>query len=188
MTLLKRGQLAHPQHAELRAGRPVLVRPPTGQAAGVLQRLERELGAAAAGSGAQVASRPLVRLSVSDLWRPHLGLFPAREAGSVRLLGATVEARRALLLVVLTNNGAKDERLAGYASAGVRELWCVSLCHGWTVRYRSPWAGVYGSRTLWYPGEGVPVGGLGGVQVEALEEGFQPAGLFEGGPDCGSRA
>src|SRR5690554_6032796 len=48
LTLLKRGQLAHPQHTKLRAGRPRLVRPPTGQAASVLQRLERQLAAASA--------------------------------------------------------------------------------------------------------------------------------------------
>ena len=187
MTLLKRGQLADPQNAELRAGRPVRARPLTGQAASVLQRLERLLVQASVGSGVQVSARPLVRLGAEDLWRPHLALFPAGAVSAIHASGATTEAASARLVVLLGRGEVKPERLAGYAAAGVGEVWSVSLCEGWTVRYRSPWAGRYQSRTLWYPGEGVPVAALSGVQGEALEEGFKPAGVFAGGPDCGRR-
>lgn len=186
VTLLKRGQLAAPQHAELRAGKPHRVRPVTGQAAGVLQRLRRELEVAVVGAGLQasVSVRPLVRLGGTDLWRPQLALFPAREGAALTTQGATVEAARALLVVELGEGAAEAERLAGFASGGVGELWSLCLCQGWTVRYRSPWAGRFQSRTLWYPGEAVPVAALAGVQVEALEEGYRPATLLAGGPDC----
>lgn len=187
VTLLKRGQLADPQNAELRAGRPVRARPLTGQAASVLQRLERLLVQASVGSGVQVSARPLVRLGPHDLWRPHLGLFPVRAVSTLHASGATTEAAAARLIVLLSRGEARPERLAGYAAAGAGEVWSVSLCEGWTVRYRSPWAGRYQSRTLWYPGEGLPVVALGGTQIEALEEGFRPAGLFAGGPECGGR-
>ncbi len=187
VTLLKREQVADPHNAELRAGRAVRARPLTGQAAGVLQRLEQLLVQACAGTALQVRARPLVRLGPADLWRPHLGLMPARETSTIHASGATTEAASSRLIVLVGRGEVGPERLAGYAAAGVGELWSVSLCAGWTVRYRSPWAGRYQSRTLWYPGEGVPVAALSGAPVEALEEGFQPAGLFAGGPDCGGR-
>lgn len=184
LTLLKRGQLADPLFVELRGGRPQRAKPATGQTAGVLQRLERELAAAAAGAGAQVSIRPLVRLGAGDLWRPQFGLFPAGQAAGLHRLGATVEAGRALLVVELGGGATEAERLAGFAASGVSELWSLCLCRGWTVRYRSPWAGRFQSRTLWYPGEAVPLARLSGVQVEALEEGYRPAALLAGGPDC----
>lgn len=187
LTLLKRGQLADPLHTELRGGKPQRLRPPRGQVAGVLQRLQRELELAVAGAGAQVSVRPLLRLGASDLWRPQLGLFPVREARTLDRSGATVEAARAVLVVELGEGAAEAERLAGFAAGGVSELWSLCLCQGWTVRYRSPWAGKFQSRTLWYPGEAVPVAGLAGVQVEALEEDYRPAALLAGGPDCRGR-
>lgn len=187
LTLLKRGQLADPLHAELRGGRPRRLRPPSGQLAGVLQRLRRELELAVVGAGAQVIVRPLVRLGASDLWRPQLGLLPVREAGALHRSGGTVEAARVLLVVEVGEGAAEAERLAGFAAGGVNELWSLCLCQGWTVRYRSPWAGKFQSRTLWYPGEVVPVAGLAGVQVEPLEEGYRPAALLAGGPDCRGR-
>ncbi|MCO5174648.1 MAG: Uma2 family endonuclease [Trueperaceae bacterium] len=61
-----------------------------------------------------------------------------------------------------------EARLAAYAAAGVREVWSVDVRRGWTEAYRSPWGGAYRSRTLWYPGEAVPVTGLTDVAVETL--------------------
>lgn len=185
LTLLKRGRLADPGNAELRAGRTHRVRPPKGQAAGVLQRLQAELQRAVAGTGAHVAAGPLVRLGAADLWRPRLSLYPARGASALTAPGGTLDGG-ALLLAVELSGASEVERLAAYAAAGVREVWCLALCEGWTVRYRSPWAGRYQSRTLWYPGESVPVMALPGVQVEALEEGFVATELVAGGPDCRS--
>lgn len=185
--MLKRGEVADPHNAELKHGRPVRLRPFTGQAASVLLRLESLLVAACAGTQVQVRAGPLVRLGPQDMWRPHLALVQGRHLSAIHAEGATAEARDVRLVVLLHRGEPSPERLAGYAAAGVSELWSVSLCEGWTVRYRSPWSGRYQSRTLWYPGENVPVAALAGTPVEALEEGFRPAGLFAGGPDCGRR-
>ncbi len=58
-----------------------------------------------------------------------------------------------------------------YARVGIREVWLLDLERGWTEAYRTPWAGAFTSRTLWYPGEEVPLAALGGAGVLALEFG-----------------
>lgn len=184
LTRLKRGQLAQPQHAELQAGSAASVTPPTGQAAGVLARLQDQLAKAVAEQPVAIATRPLLRVSSVDLWRPHLGLLPQRHASALNAVGGSVEAGRLQLLVLLEARDQARTRLAGYAAAGVRELWVLDLCAAWTDSYRSPWAGSFQSRTLWYPGEGAPIAALPGVQVEALEEGFQPERSLLDGPEC----
>ncbi|MFA5550364.1 MAG: hypothetical protein WDA03_01995, partial [Trueperaceae bacterium] len=160
ITLVKRGRLADPRLTELRRGRAVRLAQPAGQAAEVLQRLERLLGAGLADSGAVVRVRPLVRLGVADLWRPPLAVFPARGSSALGGVWATQEAAAALLVVLTGSGEAVQARLAGYAASKSREVWVLDLCAGWTVRHLSIWAGKYQSRTLWYPGERVPVAAL----------------------------
>ena len=187
LTLLKRGRLAVPRLTELRGGRAVRLRQPAGQAAGVLQRLERQLGEALADSAAVVRVRPLVRLGAADLWRPPLALFPARGSSALGGVWATEEAAAALLVVLTGSGEAVQARMAGYAAAKAREVWVLDLCAGWTVRHLSIWAGKYQSRTLWYPGERVPVASRTGVVIEPLEQDYRPADKLAGGPDCGRR-
>ncbi len=185
LSRLKQGAFADPVLAELRGGRAARARPVAGQAASVLRRLEQQLRLVAAHGGAAVYVRPLVRLGPAELWRPPLALAPARGAATPALVWGTFEAARASLIVELGDDAAAQERAAGYAAAGAPELWLLALCRGWTVRYRSPWAGSFASRTLWYPGEAVPVAALGASHVEALERGYAPAHPLAGGPDCG---
>ena len=187
LSRLKRGAFVDPPLAELRGGRPARARPAAGQAAVVLRRLEQQLAQVVGNSGSAVYYRPLVRVGPADVWRPPLALAPTRVTATPALVWGTFEAAKALLIVEIGDDGAALDRAAGYAAAGVPELWLLSLCQGWTVRYRSPWAGGFASRTLWYPGEGVPLVALGSAHVEALERGYSPAHPLAGGPDCGGR-
>lgn len=185
LTRLKGGRVGHAHLAELQGGLIVVDQPAAGQAAEVLARLVGELERQAGRAGARTVVRPLLRLGPADLWRPHVGLVAERSALALDHPGATLEPANALLIVLLAPKEAAAERVARYAAAGVRELWCVSLCWGFTVRYGSPWAGRFRSRTLWYPGEALPVAALASARVEALEAGFRPAERRAGGPDCG---
>lgn len=74
------------------------------------------------------------------------------------------------LLVVETVAAGNDQhaRLARYAAAGAREVWLLDVRRGWVESLRSPWRSEYSSRTLWYPGESVPVSTLTDVAIEAL--------------------
>src|SRR5690606_34423439 len=96
----------------------------------------------------------------ADLWRPELCVLAARHVG-MAAVAATLEPGRLALLVEVASGTRLHERLAGFSAAGVREVWALDLVEGWTVRYRSPWRGLYRSRTLWYPGEDLPLTALG---------------------------
>lgn len=174
------GNLHVGPRGELRAG-VVVSRPPAEPAcADVLARLERRLARvvaraprAAPGVGVPIALEraPLVRLGPADVLRPELALVaPPRQrrppTGSG--LGGSFDASSLLLVAEAACHAGDDARLGSYAAAGVREVWWVDVAHGWTEALRSPWAGRFRSRTLWYPGEAVPIAGLWSVAVEAL--------------------
>lgn len=173
LSLLKRGQVPHAADAELRSGRARRSRPLVGQAATSVRALGGALSALVAGTDLVLLERPLVRVGSEDLWRPELCLLASRHYG-LASDSATVEPGRLLLIVEATNAARMQQRLLGYAGAGVREVWSLDLCQGWTVRYRSPWGGVFRSRTLWYPGEEIPVAARAGHSVETLDLDFAP--------------
>lgn len=178
---LKAGLVADPRRAELAGGALAWVPPAAWQEAEVLARLAASLDKVS-GQALALAEAPLLRVGPADLWRPRLALLGPGRGRPAPGPGATLEAAGALL-VVESGHPAPDlaERLAGYAAAGVREAWVLDLREGWTVAYRSPWGGAYASRTLWYPGEGVPVGALPGRSVATLERGFRPLRSRGGG-------
>jgi len=152
---------------------------------------------ATAGGGyappAHALTRPLLGLGPEDLLRPEIAVLarPARWLDEREALGAPRERALAgeslgvdgvVLAVELAMAGrhagersrteeAVTARLAAYARAGVREVWLLDLRRGWTEAYRAPWSGSFRSRTLWYPGEEVPLSSLPGVAVLALETG-----------------
>lgn len=122
----------------------------------------------------EVMTLPLVRLGSESVVRPDLALLarprrwgPGPAPSDLVRGGGGVEAEAVVLAIELTTWPA-EARLAAYAAAGVREAWSVDVKRGWTEAYRSPWGGAYRSRTLWYPGEALPVTGLVGVAVETL--------------------
>src|SRR5690606_18790416 len=164
---------ARPELVELGAGLAVPVpRPGPGGAVALAALHARLREAATRPGGAAPLAAPLVRVGPYDLWRPALGLV----AGARRAFGgalpahASVEATALLLAVeALPDRGAVVRRLAGYAAAAVAEVWVIDVRSGWTEAYRSPWAGAYRSRTLWYPGEALPLRALPGAAVVALE-------------------
>lgn len=141
----------------------------------------------------EVVVRPLVRVGPDDLVRPELALLvvrghegsgagdrptpPTYVAGALGT--ASVGPAQVALAVELAppSGGRANEadrmsaRLMAYARAGIREVWLLDLERGWTEAYRTPWAGAFTSRTLWYPGEEVPLAALGGAGVLALEFG-----------------
>lgn len=140
---------------------------------------------------ADALTRPLVGLGPEDLLRPEIAVLarPARwleKRGPLAapreraMAGESVGAEGVVLAVELAGYGGRAQdrqrtervvtaRLSAYARAGVREVWLLDLDRGWTEAYRAPWSGAFRSRTLWYPGEEVPLGSLPGVAVEALE-------------------
>lgn len=182
LALLRGGGVQDAAAAELVGG--VVCRLPTLAASeaeavvGLGSRLTLALArlASAVGAGAEVRVRPLVRLGEGDMLRPELavlapaerrGAAPARAAGGYHHLGgAGAEPREVILAVELARVG--RHRLVSYARAGVKEVWLLDLERSWAEAYRAPWAGAFTSRTLWYPGEEVPLGGLPGVATQAL--------------------
>jgi hypothetical protein len=143
----------------------------------------------------EVLTLALVRLGPESVLRPDLTLLarprrwgPGPAPSDLVRAGGGVEPEAVVLAVELATadgGGRRTEprssvprgtqaawpteaRLAAYAAAGVREVWSVDVLRGWTEAYRSPWGGAYRSRTLWYPGEAVPVTGLADVAVETL--------------------
>lgn len=73
-----------------------------------------------------------------------------------------------LVVEVTRDRSSAHQRLAHYAAAAVREAWLIDLRAYYTEVYRSPWAGLYRSRTLWYPGEAVPISTVPGLALVAL--------------------
>ena len=120
---------------------------------------------------AQVARFAGLRLGPSDLLRPDLALLASshlRAPAGSGAAAASVDPAAALLVVEVERGRSSQERLLLYAVAGVRQLWLVDVVRGWTTLYRSPWRGLYRSRTLWYPGESVPLPELGGAEMTPL--------------------
>lgn len=125
-----------------------------------------------------------VRLGPIDLVRAALVLLPgpafsdAMTGDPSRLrrrrdpgagIGGSFDPASALLLVeTVRSGGEQHDRLARYATAGVREVWLLDVRRGWVESFRSPWRREFRSRTLWYPGELVPLASLPEVSVEAL--------------------
>jgi len=125
-----------------------------------------------------------LRLGPIDLVRAAMALLPTpaffdddeveprwtrrpRPAGAG--IGGSYDPAATLLVVETPGAGtALQPRLASYAAAGAREVWLLDTRRGWVESFRSPWRSEYRSRTLWYPGESVPVSALVGVAVEAL--------------------
>jgi len=145
-------------------------------AAGVLARLERKLARVAA-RGPRLApgvvgplsarARALVRIGPHDVLRPDLALIATGGPGAVRL-GGSFDAVDVLLAVEAVRSSWPERRLLRYAMAGLPEVWLLDLDQGWVEALRSPWSGRYHSRTLWYPGEAIPVARLWSVVIEAL--------------------
>lgn len=162
---LRGGAVPGAPRAELLGGRvEVAALPRPDEVAAVVRlasRLEPWLG-----GRASVAFRPALHLGDAELLRPDLALL----AATPRFGSAASRPGSDALLVVEPVRGpaSLDRRLPRYARGGVREAWLLDLARGWVEAYRSPFAGRYGSRTLWYPGERVSVVALPGVAVEAL--------------------
>lgn len=132
----------------------------------------------------EVVARPLVRLGPEDVLRPSLALVrraaPSSHAGAAQRLGAggSLDPGEVALAVEVPpeaparrRGGAEAlvvRRLSAYARAPVREVWLLNVERGWVEAYRSPWGGAFRSRTLWYPGEEVPVTAAPGLAVEAM--------------------
>ena len=134
--------------------------------------------------GVEVLSWAPLRLGPVDLVRSAVVLLPgpayfderpaearwvarARDAGAG--MGGSFDPAAALLLVEAVRAGGRHyERLARFAAAGARAVWLLDVRRGWVESFRSPWRREYRSRTLWYPGELVPVPTLPDVAVEAL--------------------
>lgn len=176
LALLRDGSLAHTGSWELRAGQVRARRLLSGPQAEVVAALRAALQGVVRSEllPAVVRARPLVRLGADEVLRPELALIataaPApdsHEAVGHERFGDAGATPRSVLLAVEVARGA-SARLAAYAGAGVREVWVLDLERTWTEAYRSPWRGVFTSRTLWYAGEEVPLGALPGVAVQAL--------------------
>src|SRR5690606_36658669 len=122
-------------------------------------------------AGAQAVLGAAIRLGPWDLLRADAALFPAAAPGRTGAavgVGGSFEAAAALLVVEVSRGRATHaERAPLYAASGVRELWLVDAARGFTEALRSPWRGVYRSRTLWYPGEALRALALG-VEVVPL--------------------
>lgn len=184
------GTLREGPRAELIGGRVTLSERPGAAHVAAVLALEDRLRALELDEVVIVARAPAVRLGPTDLLRPDLALLvdaESAQAGAVPPfarrarqsalhrevvapgLGGSYDPA-AVLLVVEVSRGrvSLERRLPLFAAAGIRELWLIDLQHGWTEALRAPWRGAYRSRTLWYPGERVPVVALPGVMVEAL--------------------
>lgn len=158
-------------------------RPDAAHTASVLALEDRLRELRLAEEGVMVVRSPPVRLGPTDLLRPDLALLVDAETSAGRYHTARDGSKQAvvagvggsfdppaILLAVEVSRGraSLEQRLPLYAAAGIRELWLLDLRRGWTEALRSPWRGLYRSRTLWYPGERVPIVSLAGVMVEPL--------------------
>ena len=154
---LRAGTLPEGPRAELVNGRVRAARLPSPKETALLAHLAAQLGGhelTAAGVVAVLAA-PL-RLSPWDLLRADLAAFPAPGRRGELGLGGSYDPAAALLVAeVVRGRDTQGERAPLYAAAGVRELWLLDAARGYTEVLRSPWRGLYRSRTLWYPGEAV---------------------------------
>ncbi len=182
------GTLREGPRAELVGGRiEIPERPAAPQAAAILALEDRFRKLSLEEEGVLVKRSPPLRLGPTDLLRPDLALLIDAEvgwaAGGGRRhdphgngkravapgVGGSYDPAAALLVVEVSRGRVTAERRSPrYAAAGVQELWLIDLKNGWIEALRAPSKGAYRSRTLWYPGEKVPVVSLAGVMVEAL--------------------
>ena len=130
---------------------------------------------AAAAAALRVERFAAIRLGPSDLLRVDIAVFQPVGLAAVGSSnpsgtpGGSNDPSAAVLVVeVLRGRHSHELRLPLYAAAAVKELWLVDLGRGWTEVFRSPWQSRYRSRTLWYPGEAMPVQQLGAAQIEPL--------------------
>ena len=182
------GALHEGPRAELVAGRPVPVGSLSPPEAAALVALGQAFQAnELTDLGVEVLPWAPLRLGPVDLVRAALALLPgpafearrsdggqsrhpSKDPGSTPGIGGSHDPAAALLVVeTVTTATGQPQRLARYAAAGARELWLLDVRRGWVESLRSPWRGEYRSRTLWYPGESVPISALHTVSVEALE-------------------
>lgn len=168
LALQRAGSLLEGPRAELLAGAVSTAARLEPREAASLIWLERELRAAAAeaaGDGATLVERAVAfRLGPNDLLRADLALLsPAGAAGGMG--GSTDPKTASLIIEVMRGRASHEVRAPLYAAAGAKELWLLDVSRGWTEVLRSPWRGLYRSRTLWYPGEVLAVPQLGGIEV-----------------------
>lgn len=134
--------------------------------------------------GVEVLTWAPLRLGPVDLVRAAHALVPgpaflddhergarwarrARDASTG--IGGSFDPAGTLLVVEALRPGSDlHDRLARYAAAEAPEVWLLDVRRGWIESFRSPWRREYRSRTLWYPGEAVPISTLRDVAVEAL--------------------
>lgn len=179
------GALHEGPRAELVDGKVVAATQIDPNEAAALVDLTRAFAVAdLADHGVDVLPWAPLRLGPIDLVRTALVLLPGpayfdlhslepwaarqrRDAGAGT--GGSYDPAGTLLVVETVRAGSEQrERLARLAAAGARDVWLLDVRRGWVESYRSPWRGEYRSRTLWYPGEAVPVSTLDGVTVQAL--------------------
>jgi len=179
------GALHEGPRAELVAGKVVAgAALDPGEAAALVNLAAAFTQARLADLGVDVLTWAPLRLGPIDLVRAALALLPGptffdeheveppwtrRPRRASAGIGGSFDPASALLVVEPAAAGRDQHaRLAGYAAAGASEVWLLDVRRGWVESYRSPWRSEYRSRTLWYPGESVPVATLAGVAVEAL--------------------
>jgi len=174
------GALAEGPRAELIGGRVVVPANPGPAEAAALAGLMQAIEAADPAAYGVVALRAApLRLSPSDLLRADIALL--REAGALPRghahrpaqvglgIGGSFDPAAAVLIVEISaGRPSHEQRLPLYAAAGARDVWLLDLRRGWVEAFRSPWRGLYRSRTLWYPGERIPLVALAGLFIEAL--------------------
>lgn len=179
------GALHEGPRAELVDGRaaPALHLSPS-EAAALVTLTRNLVHAGVANLGVEVVQWAPLRLGPVDLVRAAVALLPGPafvlrgrageemegpDGSAAAGIGGSHDPASALLVVeTMTTASAQSQRLARYAAAGAREVWLLDVRRGWVESLRSPWRGEYRSRTLWYPGEAVPISALHTVSVEAL--------------------
>lgn len=179
------GALYEGPRAELVDGKVVAGTPLDPSEAAALVNLTKAFaGAGLADLGVEVLAWAPLRLGPVDLVRAAVVLLPGpshsaewpgdarplrrdRDAGAG--IGGSFDPAATLLVVETVRLGKEQhERLSRYAAAGAREVWLLDVRRGWVESFRSPWRREYRSRTLWYPGESVPISSVHAVSVEAL--------------------
>ncbi len=178
LAALRAGTLPEGPRAELHGGRVVPGYTPSPTEMAMLANLHAALGARdIVAAGCQVHVNPAFRMGPGDLLRADLALLvtaggapvPGSTGRAVAGVGGSFDPDAALLIVELARGrAARVDRVALYGAAGARELWLLDTARGWTEVLRSPWRGVYRSRTLWYPGEAIRLAALSGPEVVAM--------------------